>query len=211
MEYIINDFIKEVKEALIDENEDRKNCGGKKQLDLPFIISSLQQRLSDDELVEFIKDISVNRYSLQYEDVGDEYYDYGKLNVSLFEQEIVNDELCYTYLDYSYSIIFCYDPREWEYCQCEPTDRDYIEDKHCCGHGCDWWAPAFRIIKEISIGHQHSWNGDQHDYWKYEESFYKSDLDLASEKAKKDKEDKIKYLSENIKQMQEELHKLQTI
>lgn len=210
MKSIISEFIEDVKKALIEENEERKNYNEKKQLDLPFIISSLQEGLFNNELVEFINDISINRYSLQYEDINNGYYDYGILNVSLFSQQIINDELHITDIDYTYSIIFCYDPRSWGYCQCKKSDKDYREDKDCCGHGCDWWAPAFRIVKEISIG-SYNWNGDQHDYWEYEDSFYKSDKELSDEKERSDRERRIKELETNIKTMARELDELRYI
>jgi hypothetical protein len=210
MEYIVNEFIKEVKEILIDTNNERKYEEEKKQLDIPFMISALEQHLNDKELISFITDLRDNQYNLHYEDIIDGYYDYGKLTISLCSKREEDKNTHFTELDYSYSIVFSYDPREWGYCQCTEKDEDYRKDKGCCGHGCDWSAPAFSIIKEIQIGHQQDWNGDEHDYWEYEDNFYKSDKDLASEKAKRDKNDKIKYLQDNIKEMTKQLEELQT-
>jgi hypothetical protein len=209
MEYIINQFIKELTTNLVDENKDREYDCDKKQLNIPFIIATLIQHLNDKEFESFLTDIKGGNYNIRYEDISDGYYEYGKIIVSLYEFESINDEHYYSdNNDYEYSIVLLYDQRDWGYCQCEPYDKDYREDKGCCGHGCDWWAPAFRIVKVISIGTQKNWNGDEHDYWDFEDSFYKSDKELAEEKEKRDKEEKIKHLQENIRVMQERLDEL---
>lgn len=208
MKYISNTFFEEVVNVLNDENEQRK-YDDKVPLNIPFVISVLCQHLQDGKYKSFLEDIYKYRYVMSYKDI-DDYNDYGALTIHLYTEEDDNyDDYNYNYqidVNYTYSIIFSYDTRDWGYCQCEPNDEDYREDKRCCGHGCDWSAPAFNIIKEIPLGYS-SWDGDEHDFWEFEDNFYKLDKELAEEKAKQDKENKIKYLQENIKKMQDELSK----
>lgn len=209
MEYIVNQFIGNLTEELLSENNDRKYDCDKKQLDIPFIISTLSQHLNDKELNPFLNDIESGNYNIRYEDIPDRYYEYGKIVISFYEWKTINEEHHYSDInDYAYSIILLHDPRDWGYCQCKSTDRDYREDKDCCGHGCDWWAPAFRIVKEISVGSQKNWDGDEHSFWDFEDNLYKSDRELAEEKERKDKEQKIKHLQDSIKEMQAQLEGL---
>lgn len=195
MENFISEFIKEVKDALIRENEGRE-YDDKKQLNVPFMISVLEQHLGNEDFVNFLYDLENNEHSLYYEDIYEDYFDYGKLSIRFYDGN-----------DYTYSIAFGYDARDWGYCQCEKTDKDYRDDKKCCGHGCDWWAPAFSIEKNISLGGG-SWNGDQHDYWEFEDDFYKSDKELAEAEEKRNRENKIKNLQEGIESMQKQLSEL---
>ena len=206
--YIVDDFIKEVVSALESENKDRKYNNDKKELDIPFIVSALSQHLNDKDFEPFINDIKTCSYNITYEDIPDAYYDYGKLNVCLFKEIIKDEDYDQEDLDYSYAIILCYDQRDWGYCDCTEEDKDYRKDKGCCGHGCDWWAPAFRIKKEISVGGRKSWDGDEHDFWEYEDKFYKSNEELEEEKKKRDKANKIKLLQDNITIMQKQLDDL---
>jgi hypothetical protein len=211
MKYISNAFFEEIVNVLNDENEQRK-YDNKNPLNIPFMISVLYQHLQNEEYKSFLEDINKYSYQMSYKDI-DGYNDYGLLTIYLYTEENDNDYgFNYSYqndLNYTYSIIFSYDTRNWGYCQCKPDYKDYREDKGCCGHGCDWSAPAFNIIKEIPLGYS-SWNGDEHDYWEFEDNFYKSDKELAEEKAKKDKENRIEYIEQQMKKLEEELNKLKT-
>lgn len=86
--------------------------------------------------------------------------------------------------------------------------KDYREDKHCCGYGCDWWAPAFEIRKSYIMG-RHSWDGDEHDYWDFEDDFYKDDKELADKKAEEDRLIKIKELKNQIETASKKLAELE--
>lgn len=202
-------FIKEVIAAITRENDERKYDCDKNALDIPFIISVITQHIKDKEYETFLNDLNKYNFSINYEDINIPYCeDYGKLSITLFEENKINNEYHYSDLGYTYGIILTTDKRDWGSCECSPEDDDYKEDKRCCGHGCDWDAPAFRIIKEIMIGHESSWNGDQHDFWDFENAFYKSDEELAKEKEEIEKIERIKYLDATIKSMQEELLRL---
>jgi hypothetical protein len=41
--------------------------------------------------------------------------------------------------------------------------KDYREDKHCCGHGCDCTFCSFALYKVMHVGGD-VWEGDEHDY-----------------------------------------------
>ena len=122
----------------------------------------------------------------------------------------VSDKVYEGLEEYQYEIEFYYDPRDWGYCQCKPTDKDYREGKDCCGHGCDWWASAFEIRKSYIIG-RHSWHGDEHAYWDFEDEFYASEKELEEKKAKEDKERKIRNLKETIEEATKKLAELEGV
>ena len=111
------------------------------------------------------------------------------------------------YESYSYKIEFGKDDRSWGYCTCTNEDQDYREDKDCCGHGCDWTAPTISIKKIISLGNN-GWTGDEHDYWDFEDNFYKSNDELAKGKEEQEKLDRIEYIETTIDELKNELLKL---
>lgn len=113
-------------------------------------------------------------------------------------------------LDFEYEIVFDYDERNWGYCECNPSDLDYREDKHCCGHGCDWDAPSIKVRKSFLIS-EHSWSGDEHDYWDFEDKFYADDKEENEKKLLAEREYKIKSLKETIENAQKELKKLENL
>lgn len=201
MDYIIKHFLDEIVDELkrVNESDERIN---NQPLDIPFIMSVIYQHIEDKKFTHFINDIKHNEYQIVYEDTPNNYHDYGQLNIGLYS----NNENSKT-LNYTYTIILSYDERYWGYCQCSPNDKDYDSRHGCCGHGCDWSAPAFAVIKNTMIG-ESSWCGDEHDYWNFEDNFYKSKKELAIEKEKKDKEDKIKDLKDSIEKAQNELNSL---
>jgi hypothetical protein len=206
---IIDDFIKELVDQLERENNDR-SYHKKKLLNIPYIIAPLVQHLISETYKDFLKDISSHSYFINYFDDNTEGYSNGYIEVNLYNK---SEEDCDDYYNpecelHNYKIVFGKDQRHWGYCQCVPEDEDYRKDKDCCGHGCDWTAPTFKIEKTFSLG-QNSWVGDQHNYWDFEDNFYASDKKLAEEKAKRDKEERIKYLQENIEIMQKELSEIQ--
>lgn len=178
-------FLDRLAEDLKSENENREyenlSEDNKYQiLNIPFLISSLWEafRAEPNTYSDFIKCLNESYdYQIFITETDNTYYGICKAIVSFSTSgtEWMSE-------DYQYEIDFLYDPRDWGYCECTLDMTDYREDKHCCGHGCDWWAPAFEIRKSFKIGN-HSWNGDEHDYWDFEDEFYADDKELADKKA----------------------------
>lgn len=196
----INEFISDLKEALKEESQSRL-ANDKTELNIAYIIAPIFQHLQDIAFYEFITDISQHEYTLTYDDSNSEYYDFGRLVIYLYDEQSYR-------LDYGYEMLFRYDTRDWGYCQCSSTDEDYRQDKGCCGHGCDWDAPAFELRKITYIGEPCSWDGDEHDFWNFEDNFYKSDEELATENDKLHREYEINRITESIKKLQESLNQL---
>ena len=85
--------------------------------------------------------------------------------------------------------------------------KDYREDKECCGHGCDADFCEFSLNKILKIVGG-SWNGDEHDYWEFEDKFYEIDKELADKKVEEDKERMIRELKNNIESDRKKLCEL---
>lgn len=79
-----------------------------------------------------------------------------------------------------------------------------------CRHGCDWYAPSVEVRKSFLVSN-HSWSGDEHDYWEFEDKFYESDNEEKQKKLLAEKEYKIKNLKETIENAQKELKKLENL
>ena len=142
--------------------------------------------------------------------IGEDNYCICKVNVFLYN-ETENDNWKYAEeADFRYEITFSYDERNWGYCECKPGDSDYREDKHCCGHGCDWEAPSVEVRKSFLVS-IHSWSGDEHDYWNFEDKFYENDNEENQKKLLAEREYKIKNLKETIENAQKELKKLENL
>lgn len=176
-------FLDNLVEHLKSENEDREwdNQSEKNKesiFDIPFLVSSLWQsfRAEPNTYSDFIKCLNHTFYQIHIVHSDDNYYGICKAIITFYDSKEVKD--------YQYEIDFLYNQRDWGYCQCTPNMNDYREDKNCCGHGCDWWAPSFEIRKSYCMGKQ-SWNGDEHDYWDFEDEFYMSDKELAEKKEKR--------------------------
>jgi hypothetical protein len=152
---------------------------------------------SDDYLTTYLDFIKCLNESYDYQilitEPDNDYYGICKAIVGFH----VSDKVYEGLEDYQYEINFNYDPRDWGYCQCTSDMEDYREDKCCCGHGCDWWAPAFEMRKSFSVG-SHNWNGDEHNYWEFEDEFYKENRELAEKEANESKEREIKELKARI-------------
>lgn len=204
-------FLERLAEDLKSENEDREyenlSEDNKYQiLDIPFLISSLWEafRAEPNTYSDFTKCLNkAYDYQIAIVEPDNDYYGICKAIVGFH----VSDKVYEGLEEYQYEIEFHYDPRDWGYCQCKPTDKDYREDKDCCGHGCDWWAPAFEIRKSYIMG-RHSWDGDEHDYWDFEDDFYKDDKELADKKAEEDRLREIKELKNQIETASKKLKEL---
>lgn len=179
-----------------------ENDSNEKQYNIPFIIAPLVQRLNECE--EFLKDLQDHDYYINVLDIDDEdCYTNAELQIGFYDNTDGDDYL--NYLNFSYTINFRIDERMLGYCQCIEDDKDYDVRYKCCGHGCDWYAPSFSIIKHYSYGN-YSWNGDEHDYWDFQDKFNNVTL---KEKEDLQKKTQIKSLEEQIKDLTEKLHKLQ--
>ena len=125
--------------------------------------------------------------------------------------ETENDNLkCVEEADFRYEITFSYDERNWGYCECSLGDPDYREDKHCCGHGCDWDAPSVEVRKSFLVSN-HSWSGDEHDYWDFEETFYDNDKEENEKKMLAERKYKINSLKATIENAQKRLKELENL
>lgn len=188
--YTLQKFLDNFIEELKYENKNRVYCC-KKELDIPFILSSLYQSFDKypDAYKEFIKDLEKDDdYSIVINNQNNEYE---IINISIYIYEF-NESL-----DYHYKLIFYYEDRNYGYCECTPDMEDYREDKHCCGHGCDATFCRFEFKKVLNV-FGGGWEGDEHDYWDFEDEFYLNEQELAAKKAEEEKNYLIKILKERI-------------
>jgi hypothetical protein len=200
----LDQFIGKLVIELKNENIYRRDAN-KNELDIPYIIAPLSQLLVDDKCTEFIQDIKLHNYFINYFEDSTGGYTNGYIEINLHNDDHDNH---FPQCDlYNYRIEFYKDQRYWGYCECMPNDDNYRADKHCCGINCDWDAPAFTLKKIINIGNE-SWMGTEHDYWDFEDTFYKHDKELADEKGKMDKQIKIQSLQDEIKNLQNQIDEL---
>lgn len=204
----IQNFIERLVEVLKCENTYQKLNGIK--LDIPFLVSVLWQDLMDnyecyDEFCSDLRDC--DNYDIV---IGDDNYCICKVNVFLYNETENNNWKCAEESDFRYEITFSYDERNWGDCKCSPGDQDYREDKHCCGHGCDWEAPSVEVRKSFLVSN-HSWSGDEHDYWDFEDKFYESDNEEKQKKLLAEIECKIRNLKETIENAQKKLKELENL
>ena len=205
--YTLQKFLDSLVEELNRENVDREQTGTK-QLDIPFIISTLYQSFKNnpDKYNEFIEDlIEWSDYFIVINDSHNTYNGIIDVDVILSKEYLESE---FENPNYDYRFCFNYDNRHYGYCECTPDMPDYREDKHCCGHGCDAAFCEFDLHKVMHIASE-SWDGDEHDYWDFEEEFYASEEEIAERKLRIDRELAIKELKENIAAEQKRLEKLE--
>ena len=212
MKYSDNITIQKFIERLVEVLKYENTYGelNDKKLDVPFLVSVLWQDLIDnyecyDEFCSDLRDC--DDYDIV---IGDDNYSICKVNVFLYNDTENDNWKCVEESDFRYEITFSYDERNWGYCECSPGDPDYREDKHCCGHGCDWEAPSVEVRKSFRVS-THSWSGDEHDYWDFEYKFYANDKEENEKKLLAEREYKIKNLKETIENAQKELKKLENL
>ena len=132
----IQKFIEQLVDVLKYENEYREPNSEK--LNIPFLIAALWQDLVDNYTLydDFCSDLrDCDSYDIVIEDSN---YCIRKVIVFFFNESEYDNCKCVEESDFKYEITFSYDERNWGYCECSPGDPDYREDKHCCGHVCDW-------------------------------------------------------------------------
>lgn len=205
LQKFLDKFINELKR----ENSDRGYHETRK-LDIPFIVSSLWQSFNNnpDKYKEFISDLEKwSDYNVNIDESRNDYN--GIIDVTVVLTDINNSEyLDVLYSDYDYRFEFSYDTRDYGYCECTPDMPDYREDKHCCGHGCDAHFCQFDLYKVLHIT-KDTWQGDEHDYWDFEDDFYKDDKELADKKAEEDRLREIKELKNQIETASKKLAELE--
>ena len=184
-------FIKDLINKLNDINESRE-----KKLNICYLVSVIDQQI--EKCTEFIYAISEYQYYIE-EDCTNRYTQ-GRIKV--FIEDIDDD-----YYKFCYNIEFTYDERLWGYCQCTPNDEEYNAEHDCCGCGCDWYATAFRITKEIDLGN-FAWDGYEKDYWQYEKEFKLKQSDIAEELERLEKEKLKQSIEDQIAELQERLKQL---
>jgi hypothetical protein len=172
------------------------------------LVSVIEQNI--EAFDDFINDITIHKYCVNgYDEDNSQGYTNGRIRILIEkpDDEKESDYMVDAYYDYCYYIEFLYDERNWGYCECSPEDEGYNEEHNCCGCGCDWIAPSFRLTKEISMGGA-SWNGYARDYWEYKEKFYNSEKNKNEEVEKYQKEQRRKSLKEQIERLKAELKEL---
>ena len=180
---------------LISEIIDAIKYYQESNVDIPFIIAPIHEAIIQKKCNYLIADTFLNKHSIYYIDVEES-------NDGIHTIIIEFDDLPYRYL-----IECSTEGRYWGFCECTPDMNDYREDKGCCGHGCDWEAPRIQIKKVYDMT-LHSWTGDEHSYWEFEDEYYKKDKALKEEKDLQYKEDRKKYLEKEISKMAAELETL---
>lgn len=198
--YTLQKFFNELIRAIKSENEERRGFKkSKKELDIPFLISTLFQSMTknEDKYKDFLAGlekypdygITIHKSNNDWNGIVDAF-----VNLVEYSNDNMRD---YDIPDFNYELRFFYDERHWGYCQCTPDMEDYREDKQCCGHGCDATFCSFSLHKILNITSD-SWHGDEHDYRDFEDEFYKEDKELAERKAKERKEREIIELKARI-------------
>ena len=208
MNSIKDEFIKNLTKELNSINED-KIYHDKRPLDVCYLISSVDQHLG--ECKDFIEDITNNTYYINgYEEDNTEGYTNGKIRILIEkpEDEKESDLMVDSYREYCYFIEFLYDGRDWGYCECSPENPNYNKVHKCCGNGCDWTAPAYKLTKEINM-HYGNWNGQEKDYWEYEENFKQQENNNNKDVEEYNKIQSIKYINSQIEELQNKLVELE--
>lgn len=205
---IKEEFINNLIEELNDVNERQLIYNGKNPIDVCYIVSVIEQNIGAYE--DFLNDILNHTYCINgYDEDASGGYTNGKVRILIEkpDEEKESEYMMDAYYDYCYYIEFLDDERSWGYCQCTSDDTGYNPKYHCCGNGCDWTAPAFKLTKEISMGGS-AWRGSESDYWEYKEKFESNEQNKNDEVEKYQKERDKKYLENQIKELQDKLNKL---
>lgn len=197
-------FIERLVETVTDcDNGHDEDVIVKKNM-LPFVVSSLWQsfRAESSTFNGFIKDLEeYSEYHINIIRPTNDYCGICDFQIYLCDSWSSNEP------GSSYRISIFYDQRDWGYCDCTPDMKDYREDKDCCGHGCDWWAPGFSLHKVMDV-YEYTWNGDEHDFWDFEDDFYKSESELDEKRRNSEREYEIKEIQERIRADEQRLKEL---
>lgn len=195
---MVKELLERIEEEIKNHNEGIRGWlsnENESEIDIPYSLIVLEQHLSDDKYKELHNDLKNNEWDVFFKE-SNEHYINGRLDV-IFDNEEIN---------YHYTINLGNEPRMWGYCDCSEDDADYDYRYRCCGHGCDWTAPKFNIIKETYLG-ACSFNGDEHDYWDYKDKY--NNVTLV-DKEQQEKESKLKRLKEEMVRIQAEIECLES-
>ena len=206
MSEVIETFINELKATLKRESENRIHDsveGGDVALDIPFMMASIEQNIYDCS--ELIEDIKKHKYHFNGYEEDESGYTYGKLEILILKPTTSSN--WEDYFNYSYYIVFLSDPRHWGYCQCDPSDKGFNPKYKCCGDGCDWNAPSFKVIKEYDCG-RWSWNGLEKDYWLYEDKFLQDESNKSNTIEEMKRKLKRERITKQIKDLESQLAEL---
>ena len=201
-------FIEKLIKELKFENENRRP--NDRPLDIPFLISVLSQDFNENEnrYAQFISDLeNAIQYNILIGESANEHSGICRINIYFY---IKDEDYFDSEANFEYYIEFAYDERYYGWCECKPNDPDYREDYGCCGHGCDWDAPKFKMRKSIFVSN-HSWDGDEHDYWDFEDKFYSEDKEETEKRKNRERENKVRRLKETIENAQKELKELENM
>lgn len=194
-----------IRDLINELNEENSRNTKEKRLDVPFMVSVVEQQL--DNCKEFIADITEHDYYINgYDFDNSGGYTNGRIRVLIEKpQEERASEMMYdAYYNYCYYIEFAFDDLYWGYCNCEPSDKGYVEKRRCCGSGCDWRAPEFNIEKSISLGGGR-WEGLERDYWEYEKEFNADQDNKNTYLEEMKKKEEIEALKASIREAQTRL------
>lgn len=202
-------FIRSLIDELNDINERERVYYDKHPLDVCYMVSVLDQQLENcKELMDVLENEKwfINGYD---EDASGGYGN-GRIRILIEkpEEEKESEYMVDAYENYCYYIEFLFDDRAWGYCWCTEEHEGFNPKYNCCGMGCDWTAPAFKITKEIDI-HYGNWDGYEKDYWEYKEKFNQDENNRNDEVEKRKKEQEKEFLLKQIKKLQEQLIKLE--
>lgn len=196
-------FIQQLIKELNEESKWRVLHENKKPLDVCYMVSVVDQQIENYQ--EFMHDLQTRNWLINgYDEDTTGGYTNGKIGILIEKTEEEKEYRNDVYEDYCYYIEFLYDERHWGYCECSADDEGYNEKHKCCGNGCDWDAPAFRITKEINMGYS-TWKGQQRDYWEYEERFNLKQENKNKEVEEHQKQQKKARILEEIQRLQDEL------
>lgn len=215
MKKLENDILQDFLDKIIEELKNKNSCLEEGQtIDIPFIISSLYQNFKNHQecIEKFIEDLYIYPdYNIIILNSQDDENGIIDIEINLIKYKYINNDK-YNFKEicpkYNYKLCFKYDIRNYRYCECTPDMPDYREDKHCCGHGCDAAFCEFSLYK-ISNIFSGSWEGDEHDYWEFEDEFYMDEKELTQQKEKEAREREIMELKNRIETDQKRLAELE--
>lgn len=191
MNKTVEKFIKELKTELKDVNEDRIYDKDFKQIDIPFVVSVVEQQIHNCE--EFIKNITEHSFIVNgYEEDNNDGYTNGRIRILIEKKE---DEKKSEYMFDAFEN-YCY----------------YIEfliDERYCSYDDRWDASAFRLIKETDM-YSGKWEGTYEDYKKYKNEFEKDESNRSKLLEDAKKEEEIRRIHEQINELNDRLSKLRS-
>lgn len=181
MKYCENETLQKFVEKLVEELNMQSSIS---YTDIPSIIACISQSLDKNEstYVEFADDIEKQKYELHI--IRDDR------TFNVCEIKVIFD-------DFSYVINFSERFVSANYCMCTHNDKDYRSDKKCCGHDCDWYAPTFTLTKIFTISN-HTWQGEQRNYWSFKDKFYAEQQELHKKLLQEERQNEIKEIEERI-------------